>query len=331
MHHAARFGALVCALLALPLVAHASPWTLPQGTLSLHTSSDIQYADSEFLITGERYPFSLDGRFYAANIRGEVRYGLQDRFEIGGSLSAGVLSYQADEAYLGDVFTTEVGEEGSAERFRANILSLDRTTAGLGDLRIFARNRLTGLGRAVVATEVVVKLPTGYTPPDGTFEDDEFSEGVSDDVSLGDGQTDIDAKLLFGFVPTRDWFMRLDAGFRLRLFGPGQQVIGTFKTGYRVSPTLLPYVWVDATHSVTEGEVIGTSFTTDVPNTPAREFTADLLVPTDVRLDRSYVTPGVGVLFALGGREIDLSYSYVVWGENIAQLHVVSIGTTFTL
>jgi len=322
---------LALALFAVPGTSYASPWTLPEGTLSLHTSSDIQFANHEFLITGERYPFSLDGRFYAANLRGEVRYGLTDRFEIGGSLSAGVLSYQADEVYLGDVITTDIGEEGSVERFRANILSLDRTTAGLGDLRIFARNRWTPLGRAVAATEIQVKLPTGYTPPDGTFEDDEFAEGVADDVSLGDGQTDIDAKLLLGFVPTRDWFLRIDTGLRIRLFGPGQQVLGTVKTGYRVSPTVLPYVWVDAQHSFTEGEVIGTSFTTDAPETPAREFTADLLVPTEVRLDRSAVAPGLGVLFALGDREIDLSWSYVVWGRNIAQLHMVSVGTTFTL
>lgn len=327
-----RLAAIVVILAscALSSAAFASPWTLPDGTMTVRFGADLQYADHEFLISGERYPFSLDGSFRAANIRGELRFGLTDRTELGGSLSGGVVTYDADEVYLGDVLAPDVGEEGSVERFRANILSLDRARAGLGDLRVFVRHRVTPLGRAVAATEVELKLPTGYEPPDGTFEDDEFSQGVRDDVALGDGQADIDLQMLLGFAPTWDWFIRLDAGVRVRLFGPGQQAIGTFKTGVRLSTRVLPYVWVDGEHSFTEGRSIGVSYTTDAPSTPARDFTADLLVPTDVRLDRSHVQVGGGLIFSLDGQDLDVSYGYTPWGINVAQLHVISIGTTLS-
>ena len=73
--------------------------------------------------------------------------------------------------------------------------------------------------------------------------------------------------------------------------------------------------------------MIGTSYVTDVPETPAAEFTADLLVPAENRLERSALQVGGGMIFSLGDRDIDLSYAYTVWGENMSQLHVVSLST----
>lgn len=316
-------------LFALPVAA--SPWTLPEGSVSLQVGTDLQYANSEFLITGDLQEFPLDGEFYSTNLRGSVRYGISDRLEVGGTLSAGIVTFDADPIYLGDIFTTEFGDEGSAERFRGNILSLDQTTAGLGDLRIYLRHRWTPLGSVVVTGEIGLKLPTGYAAPSGTFEDDEFARGVEDDVTLGDGQADLEALLLFGFVPAPDWFIRLDAGVRLRTFGPGQQVIGELKVGTRLTPAFLPYAFMTAEHTFTEGSTIGISQTTEAPETPAREFTADLLVATPIRLDRSRISPGVGAIIQLGERELDISYRYTVWGINTARAHGISIATTFLL
>lgn len=321
-------------LLAITLLAQhvcASPWTLPEGTLSLGAATDLQYADSEFLITGDLQEFPLNGEFYATNIRGSIRYGVSDRLEVGGAISAGIVAFDADPIYLGDIFTTEFGDEGSSERFRANILSLDRTAAGLGDLRIYLRHRWTDYGPVVVTGELALKLPTGYAAPSGTFEDDEFARGVEDDVTLGDGQADIEALLLVGFVPAPDWFIRLDVGARLRTFGPGQQVLGELKVGTRLTEAFLPYVFASAEHTFTEGETIGISQTTEAPGTPAREFTADLLVATPIRLDRSRVSPGVGAILQLGERELDISYRYTVWGINTARAHGISISTTLVL
>ncbi len=321
----------IAAVLAFPSAGWASPWTLPEGQLSLGTATDFQYAREEFLPDGTRQVFPLSGEYYSGMLRLGLRYGVSDRVEIGASIAGGVIAFQADSVYLGDVLTTSVGADGSPERFRANVLSFDHAAIGLGDLRLFVRHRWTQLGRVVVAGELQVKLPTGYTPPSGTFEDDDFARGVADDVTFGDGQTDLEPRILFGFVPTSNWFVRLDVGLRLRTFGPGQQVLGSFKTGGRVADWLVPYVSVDTEVAFTEGSVVGTTYTTDDPERPGSEFTADLLVPVPLRLDRSSVVVGGGAIFQVGQREVDVSYRALVWGKNTARIHSLAISTTFVL
>jgi hypothetical protein len=327
-----RHVALV-ALASLTLVASpalASPWTLPERTINLRVGADYQFADREYQLDGDFMPFSLDGRFDSAHLRADVRYGVTDRLEFSASASLDYVNYSADPVYVGDILDASVGEEGSPERVRANLLSLDQTATGLGDLRLALRYRVTPITRAVAAVEVTLKVPTGYEQPRGTFSDDDFAEGVADDVTIGDGQLDADFRFLAGFAPTWDWFIRVDPGFRARTFGGAHQVLGTFKTGYHVVPVWLPYVWVDAQIAVTEGKVIGTSFITDVPETPAREFTVDLLVQQEQRLERSSVQVGGGMIFTLSDRDIDLGYAYTVWGENIAALHQISLSTALT-
>jgi hypothetical protein len=310
--------------------ASASPWTLPQGAINVRVGGDYSFAENEYQLDGGYMPFSLAGRFDSAHLRTEVHYGVTDRFEIGAAMSLDYVGYNADEIYLGDVIAPDVGEAGSVERFRANILSLDQTATGLGDLRFYGRYRVTPITRAVGAVEVLLKVPTGYTPPSGTFRDDTFTEGVADDVTLGDGQMDAELKFLAGFVPAGNWFVRADVGFRARTFGAAHQVLGNVKTGYRVVDAWLPYIWADAQIAVTEGRVIGTSYITEFPETPAAEFTAELLVPADNRLERSAIQAGVGTIFTLGDRDIDLSYAYTVWGENTAALHQLSLSTSLT-
>jgi hypothetical protein len=315
------------ALLLVPVAVSASPWTLPQGDLALKLSTDVQYADREFLQTGDNVPFSLDGSFWSGHFRSDLRYGITDRFEIGGQLSFDYVSYQADEVFFGDQVVDTSAALGSQESIAANIVSVDRTAAGLGDIRLFFRNRLTPLGRAVVATEFNVKIPSGYTQPTGTFVNDDPAQGVGDDVALGDGQTDISGLLLMGFSPTWDMFIRVDLGARYRLFGPAPQVLAGFKTGYRVSSSFLPYVQLDATISIGEGDTIGQTYQALDPELPAQQYTLQSLDVQDQTLDRSIVSPGFGMIFTTGNRDIDISYNTVAWGKNVPQLHIFSVGT----
>jgi hypothetical protein len=78
--------------------------------------------------------------------------GDRDRTEIGGQLSFDYVSFQADEVFFGDQTVNIDFEPGSQASIASNIVSLDRTAAGLGDVRLYMRNRLTPIGRAVVAT-----------------------------------------------------------------------------------------------------------------------------------------------------------------------------------
>jgi len=285
---------------------------------------------NEWLINGNYQSFPLNGRFFGANLRASARYGITDRLEIGGEFALTHVQYDSDEIYFGADLVPNFDEVTSNAEIAANITSLDRRVTGLGDIQLYARYRLTpdSLWRFVATPELHFKIPTGYERPAGTFSDDDFSEGVADDVTLGDGQIDITALMHFGLIPHPRWFNRFSVGFRLRLFGPGQQVLASYKTGVRIGTFLIPYGELAITHSVTEGKVVGTTFATNRPETPAAEFGADDLLLLEWRADRSHLQPRFGVIFVQPKWEVDISFTTTVWGINVAQAQVVSMGVT---
>jgi hypothetical protein len=311
--------------------AQASPWTLSKGTFAARSSADVQWARKEWLINGRYQVFPLQGRYFGANLRVQLRYGVTDRLEVGLETALSHVNYNSDEFYFGEPLVPNWDQVTSNAEIAANITSLDRRTTGLSDIQIYARYRVTPLDfwRAAFAPEIHLKVPSGYAPPRGTFADDDFAEGVADDVTLGDGQLDITALAHAGFVPVGPWFLRVSAGFRLRLFGPGQQVLGSFKTGVRIANILLPYGEIGVVHSVNEGKVVGLTFATAVPERPAAEFTTADLEVLEYRLDRSELKPRLGFLIIQPKWEVDLSWSVVAWGRNVAQTQQIAVGVTF--
>jgi hypothetical protein len=322
--------ALSCVLawLGATPVAQASPWTLPEGKVSLSISGDLQFAQDEFRRSAERVPYPLAGRYTSSNLRFGARYGITDRTEVSGSLILSSVSFAADEVFLPELF----GIESDARPDQTDgILSIDRRTIGVGDLRLALRHRFTPLRRSVWAAEAELKLPTGYDAPEGVFSNDNPQLGVADDVTLGDGQTDLTLRLHFGAVPARNWFVRADAGLRVRFFGPGQQAVGGVKTGVRIADALVPYVWADGEHTFTEGDIVGTTFLFDDPDIDARDVTLENFVGRDYRLDRTVIRAGGGFIIAFGDRELDVGYGVTVWGRNTGQIHSFSLGTTLAL
>ncbi|MCA9563697.1 MAG: hypothetical protein KC561_09425, partial [Myxococcales bacterium] len=296
---------------------------------------DGQYADEEFTsFNGQRQDYPVDGEYFAANFRLGLRYGITDQVEIGGQLVLSYLSFEADEVY----FFPAIDELNDLGDIRGGILSFDRTTTGLGDLNLYFRYRFTPMQRFVAAIEIDMKVPTGYSAVTGPFSDteeplDSLLPGTSlvDDVSLGDGQLDVTGLLLLGWAPPGGWFTRLDAGFRARFFGPGQQIVSAFKIGNRVVDWAVPYLATDFEYTVTEGEVIGQVLATERVDLSAQEFDFEYVQTPDIRFDRSAWRVGIGTILVVADRELDVSYSLVVWGENTARLHIVSLGTSFNL
>lgn len=69
-----------------------------------------------------------------------------------------------------------------------------------------------------------------------------------DDVTLGDGQIDIEQSILFGgFVNITQTFFRADAdiGGRLRMGAPGHQFLGAFKVGQFIGPRVVIFANID--------------------------------------------------------------------------------------
>lgn len=324
---------LALACLLLPSLADASPWTQPRGKLSVKIAADYQWAEQEWLINGAYQDFPLDGKFFGGNLRLGARYGITKRLEVGAQMKITHIEYQADHVWLGPPLSPSAAEITTGEGLHDSTLSLDRMATGVGDVDVWVKVRVTPLDvwRVLFTPSLELKIPTGYDAPTGTFADDDPSEGVADDVTLGDGQLDITLRAHGGFVPHPRWFIRADVGFRARFFGPGQQIVGGAKTGVRIGKFFIPYVETTIEHSITEGEVVGISFATRTPNKPAREFRAADTQPLEMRLDRSILTLRAGVIFSLETWEVEVGYSGVLWGRNTSQVHSITAGVNLKL
>ncbi|MCK6544440.1 hypothetical protein L6R52_01090 [Myxococcota bacterium] len=322
-----------------PGIALASPWVLPRGTMALDLAFNYQLADEEYFESGDARLFPLRGRYDAVSFRAAARVGVTDRFELELGLPVTLVSYQSDAVLL--LPRPEGSLESELDYYQRNIIPLARTAAGLGDLTVTGRWQWL-LEPLAMATELRVKAPTGYDPPQGTFGDrpksaEEFlaeagrfvsPDNIRDDVTLGDGQLDLTLSMLFGWASAHGTFVRLDAGYNFRFGGAGSQVVGALRAGQILGDGLLPYVGVQVARTVTEGEIIGVSVAAIDPSLPADQYagTNNLLL-REVRLERDLVELEAGLIVRLSPEaELNFGYQRVLWGRNTAAASGVSLG-----
>lgn len=339
---------LAAALVSLaPSAAHAQ-WTLPRGDVVVGVGGEVGWADREFFgfddspgnepIEGAR-PFPLRGRYVGGGLRLGVRAGFTDDLELELSLPLHIVSYQSDPVLL--VPQPEGDPEPSLDYYQRNVVHLAQTVWGLADVGFAARYRWLASPLAI-ATEVRLKMPSGYRGPVGTFGDrptsaQDFVENVGtyvapgnvqDDVTLGDGQMDITARMLFGAAfPTRT-FVRVELGYNLRLGDAGDQLVAALRAGQSIERIVLLYAGVSLAYTVEPGRVIGVSVAAIDPELPASEYggTANLLL-REVRLQRDALDVGVGVILRVTPEvELNLGYSQIVWGRNTAEVRSVHLG-----
>lgn len=320
-----------------PGVASASPWTLRRGEIALVAGYDYQFASQEFLNRGERQNFPLRGRYSASTLTLGLRVGLSDRLELGLQIPLKLVSYTSDPVIL---LPDPSGAVDSLDYYQENIINLARTRQGVGDVWLTGRYNLLRSSVAV-ALEGRVKLPAGYEGPQGTFGDRPANaqdfvdrvtelvspENVSDDVALGDGQVDLNLNILLGASFPSRTFMRLDAGYNLRL-SAGDQVLASFKVGQSLGQRVLLYADVRLAYTVTDGPRIGISVAADDPNLPASEYggTTNLRL-RELRLERDALDVSFGGIIRVNDRsEINLGYSRTVWGRNTAAVNAFFVG-----
>ncbi len=331
------FAAIVIAC-SLPATAMASPWTLRRGEVGVGASFDFQWASQEFLDDrGVRQSFPLRGRYRAAGLTLGARFGFTDRLELELSVPVKVVSYVSDPVILLDQ------EAAGRDFFQENIIDLSRTRGGVGDITIAARYRFHSFRGGALAGELRVKVPTGYDGPTGTFGDapattEEFlgdlerftrPENVTDDVVLGDGQTDVTANFLTGFSYPSRTFIRADVGYVLRI-NAGDQFRLSLKVGQLLGRRVLLYGGLTLLRSVTEGPRIGVSVAAIDPDVPAEDYggTENLLL-RELRLERDALDLSLGALVKITNRtEIQIGYGRTLWGRNTAAVNAIFIGVS---
>lgn len=324
-------AALMLASLPLalqPTAAQASPWTLPKDKFVLALDSNYQSADEEYLPDGELQQFPLDGNFTSITFGIGARYGITDRFEAALGMNFKQINFEADPVLL----EIPEGNPGSQELNEA-IFDFSESAAGVGDAQLHGRYALVS-GLVRVTSQTSIQFPVGYETPRGTFADNSPSPAaIEDDVTLGDGQTNLTQSFLFGaYIPATRSFARLDAGYRHRVGTPGDQAVGGVSVGQYLGDNFLLFVAGNGAYTLFEGESIGKSFITRSPGKAASELdaTEDIEV-IDITLDKDYLNVEGGVILRLRDLEMRASYGQIVWGQNIPRISSFSLGVVYAL
>lgn len=322
-------------LLTLPTSANASPWLLRANEVVVQGRYDFQQASREFLEDGEEQVFPLEGEFIASTFETTARVGLFGDFELQLSIPVKVISYKADPVIL---LPAPEGQEG-IDYYQENTLDLSRSVSGVGDIRLAGRYQIFR-GRIASSFELQAKLPTGYEGPSGTFGENPKSaedfvenagtlvspENVEDDVTLGDGQLDLRAAILFGVAFPTDTFLRTDLGYDLRLAGAGDQLVGSFRVGQVLGSRVLVSAGVSGEYAVQDGDVIGISVAAEDATLPAEDYLGtENLRLREVRLDRDSFSVSGGVILRITKNvEASLDYGRILTGRNISRVQTVS-------
>lgn len=332
---------LLPALLLFPSLAIASPWGLPQGTVIIEGRYDYSVADKEFLDEGGAVVYPLNGRYAASTYTLDARIGFTNKLEFELSVPIRQVTYTADPVILFEGPTLDFYQE--------NIINLSRSETGLGDINISGRYNLAK-GQFAAALELKLKTPTGYDPPSGTFGDRPDSAeaffaqamdqaagqgpplvtpgNVQDDVTLGDGQVDLQGSVLLGYALRSGTFFRLDTGWRQRFGDAGDQLVGSFRAGQLLWGRLLLLAGAEFEYTIVDGEIIGVSVAAEDPTIPAEQYGGfGNLLLREVRLERDALTIPVGAIVrASDNVEISGTYSHVLLGRNTAATRTISIG-----
>ncbi|MGE0789812.1 MAG: hypothetical protein AB7S26_29335 [Sandaracinaceae bacterium] len=331
----------VAACTASAGIAHAQ-WTLPQGQLVLNAGYDFQYADSEFFgQTGEarrERSFPLNGQFFGSQMTFDARLGLTDDLEVEVLVPLRVVAYTSDPVLL--LQQPMDSPLSSLDFYQQNIIELSQATAGLADMQFVGRYRFLP-APFLLTGELRLKVPGGYAGPQGTFGSQPVTgqalldniqtvvtpANVSDDVTLGDGQVDVIARLLAGAAFDTGTFVAGDVAYNARFEDAGHQLLASVRAGQFIEGIVLLFAGASFGISVTEGRVIGVSVAAIDPELPADQYGGlNNLMLREVRLQRDFLDVYGGVIFRLSPEvELKLAYARTVWGRNTAAVSTFSI------
>lgn len=341
---ATRLTVLALALgLGVPAPALASPWTLPRGRLVVGLGYDYQQASGEFFGVDAnepraRRPFPLRGAYDASTVRLAARLGVLDELELTLSIPFRVVSYRSDPVLL--LEQPADSTESAFDFYQQNVIDLSRVAVGVSDIAVSGRYRWS-LSPIATATELRLRIPTGYRGPSGTFGDEPTSAeafaadparfispaNVTDDVTLGAGTLDIILRQHAGAAFRSGTFVRAEVAYALRFGGGGDQFLGALRAGQLLGERVLLYVNGDLALTVQRGRVIGVAVAAVDPTLPAEDYggsTNLFLREVPLQFDALIVGGGL-ILRLLDDVELNAGYFQIVWGRNVAAIRGLSL------
>ncbi|NIV92320.1 hypothetical protein GWN42_05830 [candidate division KSB1 bacterium] len=213
----------LCATLFLLFLAHecaySGAWTHKRGHFYTKLGLLLFDSSSQYTLDGDREPLANNGRVTDLGIYYYLEYGIYDDLTIVTSVPFKRIN------------------------FSCAIEDCGGTSSGVGDLYFGLRYRLSQ-AEWIVSLQSGLKLAPGY-------ETDE--EALDSAPPLGDGQTDVEFRLLFGrSILNYNGYVNIDVGYRAREGEPVDEVPFSLELGYNLTKDYLLIGQLQGVRSISE-------------------------------------------------------------------------------
>jgi protein XagA len=255
-------------------ICFAGAWTMQKGKFYDRTAFNYYSADDEFDRNGDRTDFANSGEFRDINVSNYIEYGLLDNLTIINSVY-----YKA---------------------IRKKDHTLEQKTWGIGDIDLGAKVQVMKLAEGILSTQALVKIPWAYDK--------------NDDLPLGNGQVDLELKLLYGhsLYPYIPGYCNFELGYRWRLQDPSDELRYLLEFGMDFTKELYGRVKLDGIYSMDNGEHFDTSGNPTITN--------------NFDLGKLDLTLGYKLSQRWG---LEASYTPEIYGKNTAAGATYTLAVTF--
>jgi protein XagA len=253
----------------------AGAWTAKRNAFYEKFAFNYYYSDANFDRDGSRHRTPDNGEFRDYNINNYLEFGLLDNLTLINSLTYKWIYNENDH--------------------------LNAKGYGLGDTDLGLRYKILDSEKiGIVSTQLLVKIP-------GTYD-------KSDPLPLGNGQADLEVRLLYGrsFYPLLPAYGNVELGYRWRFEDPSDEFRYLVEFGVDITKALYGRIKLDGIYSIDNGKK------TDGSGNPTTTNNFDL-GKLDVALGYK-ITPALGV---------ELSYRSDIYGQNTAAGANYSVAVTW--
>jgi len=243
---------------------------MSKGKIYDRLSLNYYYADDQFNKEGDRTRFDANGDFSDINGANYLEYGITDRVTVINSLYFKYIEKDDDTAKT--------------------------TTYGIGDIDLALKVKLIDGKAGIFSAQGLVKIPEAYDRHDR--------------VPLGNGQYDVELKLLYGLSlwPYLPGYCGVEGGYRWRFSDPSDEFRYLIEFGMDLPMEMYGRVKLDGIYSIDNGSHL------DGGGNPTATNNFDL-----GKLD---VTLGYKINDSWG---VEASYTPEIYGQNTAA------GATYTM
>ncbi len=254
----------------------AGAWTLSKGKIYDRLSLNYYYADDQFDKNGDRLRFDANGDFSDINGANYIEYGITDRVTLINSLYFKYIEKDDDFAKT--------------------------TTYGIADIDLAMKVKLLEGKAGILSAQGLVKIPEAYDRHDR--------------VPLGNGQYDVELKLLYGISlwPYLPGYCGVEGGYRWRFSDPADEFRYLVEFGVDLPKDFYGRVKLDGIYSIDNGTH------SDSGGNPTATNNFDL-GKLDITLGYK-INPSWGV---------EASYTPEIYGQNTAAGATYTLAVTYQL